>query len=74
MCVCSSLIQHLLLIHHLPFFQIASVLEEAWAPEYTYIGIIVDVKAIQKLQVGGFDFTFPTKTLTCFFVARTDVG
>ncbi|KIK07595.1 hypothetical protein K443DRAFT_86774 [Laccaria amethystina LaAM-08-1] len=30
---------------------IASVLEEAWAPEYTYIGIIVDVNAIQKLQL-----------------------
>lgn len=32
--------------------QIASVLEEAWAPEYTYIGIIVDTKTIQDLQVG----------------------
>jgi len=31
--------------------KIASVLEEAWAPEYTYIGIIVDLEAIQKLQV-----------------------
>ncbi|KAL1672708.1 hypothetical protein EV122DRAFT_271324 [Schizophyllum commune] len=30
---------------------IASVLEEAWAPDYTYIGIIVDMRAIQKLQL-----------------------
>ncbi|KAF8876261.1 hypothetical protein BD779DRAFT_1560988 [Infundibulicybe gibba] len=30
---------------------VASVLEEAWAPEYTYIGIIVDGAAIQKLQL-----------------------
>ncbi|KAF9651025.1 beta and beta-prime subunits of DNA dependent RNA-polymerase [Thelephora ganbajun] len=30
---------------------IASVLEEAWAPEYTYIGIIVDVNSIRKLQL-----------------------
>ncbi|KAI0751657.1 beta and beta-prime subunits of DNA dependent RNA-polymerase [Daedaleopsis nitida] len=30
---------------------IASVLEEAWAPEYTYIGIIVDMKTIQDLQL-----------------------
>ena len=29
----------------------ASVLEEAWAPDYTYIGIIVDSDAIQKLQL-----------------------
>jgi DNA-directed RNA polymerase III subunit RPC1 len=39
-------------------------LEEAWAPEYTYIGIIVDVEAIQKLQVGGFDITSYPDTLT----------
>lgn len=26
-------------------------MEEAWAAEYTYIGIIVDVASIQKLQV-----------------------
>jgi DNA-directed RNA polymerase III subunit RPC1 len=32
-------------------FQVAAILEEAWAPEYTYIGIIVDVDAIEKLQV-----------------------
>lgn len=32
--------------------QIASVIEEAWAPQYTYIGIILDTDAIQKLQVG----------------------
>lgn len=31
--------------------QIASLLEEAWAPDYTYIGIIVDMEAIGKLQV-----------------------
>ncbi|KAL0949102.1 hypothetical protein HGRIS_009191 [Hohenbuehelia grisea] len=30
---------------------IASVLEEAWAAEYTYIGIIMDMDAIQKLQL-----------------------
>ncbi|EAU80581.1 DNA-directed RNA polymerase III largest subunit [Coprinopsis cinerea okayama7 len=30
---------------------VVSVLEEAWAPDYTYIGIIVDVDAIQKLQL-----------------------
>ncbi|KAI0084185.1 beta and beta-prime subunits of DNA dependent RNA-polymerase [Irpex rosettiformis] len=30
---------------------IASVLEEAWAPEYTYIGIIIDMKTIQDLQL-----------------------
>ncbi|KAI0786519.1 beta and beta-prime subunits of DNA dependent RNA-polymerase [Abortiporus biennis] len=30
---------------------IASVLEEAWAPEYTYIGVIVDGKTIQDLQL-----------------------
>ncbi|KZT20622.1 beta and beta-prime subunits of DNA dependent RNA-polymerase [Neolentinus lepideus HHB14362 ss-1] len=30
---------------------IASVIEEAWAPEYTYIGIIIDGDAIQKLQL-----------------------
>jgi DNA-directed RNA polymerase III subunit RPC1 len=34
--------------------QIAAVLEEAWAPEYTYIGVIVDTEAINKLQVGFF--------------------
>ncbi|KAK0206040.1 hypothetical protein DFS33DRAFT_552424 [Desarmillaria ectypa] len=31
--------------------EIASVLEEAWAPEYTYLGVIVDTDAIQKLQL-----------------------
>ena len=31
--------------------QIASILEEAWAPEYTYIGVIVDAKTIQDLQL-----------------------
>ncbi|KAH8106355.1 beta and beta-prime subunits of DNA dependent RNA-polymerase [Cristinia sonorae] len=30
---------------------IASVLEEAWAPEYTYIGVILDRKTIQDLQL-----------------------
>ena len=34
--------------------QVAAVLEEAWAPEYTYIGIIVDMDAIKKLQVSVF--------------------
>jgi DNA-directed RNA polymerase III subunit RPC1 len=31
--------------------QIAAVLEEAWAPEYTYIGVIVDMDALRRLQV-----------------------
>ena len=31
--------------------QVAAVLEEAWASEYTYIGVIIDIEAIQKLQV-----------------------
>ena len=31
--------------------QATSVLEEAWAPEYTYIGIIIDTDIIQKPQV-----------------------
>jgi DNA-directed RNA polymerase III subunit RPC1 len=31
--------------------QIAAVMEEAWAPEYTYIGVIVDTNAINRLQV-----------------------
>ena len=35
--------------------QVASVLEEAWAPEYTYIGIIVDTDGIRKLQVRKLD-------------------
>ncbi|KAH9977877.1 beta and beta-prime subunits of DNA dependent RNA-polymerase [Lactifluus volemus] len=30
---------------------VASVLEEAWAPDYTYVGIIVDTQSIQKLQL-----------------------
>ncbi|KAJ3736053.1 hypothetical protein DFJ43DRAFT_1053181 [Lentinula guzmanii] len=30
---------------------ISGVLEEAWAPEYTYIGVLVDMDAIQKLQL-----------------------
>ncbi|EIW82038.1 beta and beta-prime subunits of DNA dependent RNA-polymerase [Coniophora puteana RWD-64-598 SS2] len=30
---------------------VASLLEEAWAPEYTYIGVIVDMDAIRKLQL-----------------------
>ena len=32
--------------------QVAAVIEEAWAPEYTYIGVIIDTESIQKLQVG----------------------
>ncbi|KAF6762523.1 DNA-directed RNA polymerase III largest subunit [Ephemerocybe angulata] len=31
--------------------EISSVFEEAWAPQYTYIGIIIDTEAIQKLQL-----------------------
>src|SRR5688572_20361259 len=34
-------------------FQIASIFEEAWAPQYTYIGIILDDEAIRKLQVAS---------------------
>ncbi|KAG2125902.1 hypothetical protein BD769DRAFT_1736203 [Suillus cothurnatus] len=30
---------------------IAAVFEEAWAPEYTYIGVIIDMDTIQKLQL-----------------------
>ncbi|KAF8505682.1 beta and beta-prime subunits of DNA dependent RNA-polymerase [Russula emetica] len=30
---------------------VAAVLEEAWAPDYTYVGIIVDMQHIQKLQL-----------------------
>ena len=37
--------------HHPCLPQVASVLEEAWAVDYTYIGIIIDVDAIRKLQV-----------------------
>lgn len=33
-------------------WKIASVLEEAWALDYTYLGIIIDMEAVQKLQVG----------------------
>jgi len=36
------------------YFQIASVIEEAWAAEYIYIGIIIDTEAIRKLQVWIF--------------------
>ncbi|KAF5332077.1 hypothetical protein D9611_008114 [Ephemerocybe angulata] len=31
--------------------EISSVFEEAWAPQYTYIGIIIDTEAIQKLHL-----------------------
>jgi hypothetical protein len=31
-------------------------MEEAWAPEYAYVGIILDMDAIEKLQVSCFDF------------------
>ncbi|TFK43130.1 hypothetical protein BDQ12DRAFT_674453 [Crucibulum laeve] len=31
--------------------EVASVFEEAWAPEYTYLGVIIDMDAIQKLQL-----------------------
>ncbi|KAG2114656.1 uncharacterized protein F5147DRAFT_677590 [Suillus discolor] len=30
---------------------IAAVFEEAWAPEYIYIGVIIDMDTIQKLQL-----------------------
>ncbi|KAI0307253.1 beta and beta-prime subunits of DNA dependent RNA-polymerase [Multifurca ochricompacta] len=30
---------------------VASVLEEAWALDYTYVGIIVDIQGIQRLQL-----------------------
>lgn len=31
--------------------KIASVFEEAWATEYAYLGVFLDMKAIQDLQV-----------------------
>ncbi|TEB29579.1 DNA-directed RNA polymerase III largest subunit [Coprinellus micaceus] len=31
--------------------EISSVFEEAWAPQYTYIGIMIDTDAIRKLQL-----------------------
>jgi DNA-directed RNA polymerase III subunit RPC1 len=39
--------------------QIAAVMEEAWAPEYTYVGVIVDVNAINRLQVRCADLSIP---------------
>jgi len=30
---------------------IASILEEAWAPDYTYLGVIIDTDAMRKLQL-----------------------
>ncbi len=30
---------------------IASVIEEAWAAQYTYLGVHIDMEAIQKLQL-----------------------
>ncbi|KIY66237.1 beta and beta-prime subunits of DNA dependent RNA-polymerase [Cylindrobasidium torrendii FP15055 ss-10] len=30
---------------------IASLMEEAWAPDYTYLGILIDTAAIHKLQL-----------------------
>lgn len=47
-----------LFIGYSDILQVASVLEEAWAPEYTYIGIIVDVDSIRKLQVRNLRFHF----------------
>ncbi len=38
------------------WMQIASILEEAWAPDYTYLGVIVDTGAMQKLQVRYIGF------------------
>lgn len=31
--------------------KVASIIEEAWAAEYIYIGIIIDTESIRKLQV-----------------------
>ena len=31
--------------------QVAAVIEEAWAPEYTYVSVIIDMESVQKLQV-----------------------
>ena len=31
--------------------QVAAVIEETWAPEYTYVGVIIDMESVQKLQV-----------------------
>ena len=39
------------IFHTYIYIQVASVFEEAWAPQYTYIGIILDIDAIQKLRV-----------------------
>lgn len=46
------------------------MLEEAWAPEYTYIGIIVDMDSIRKLQVQNFIAPLPGPYLR--FLARVD--
>lgn len=49
------------------------MLEEAWAPEYTYIGVIVDTDAIQKLQVSFLVSTVKYQYLYPW-AARTHVG
>ena len=41
------------------------MLEEAWAPEYTYIGVIVDTKTIQDLQV-----SLNTISTTCRYIIK----
>jgi hypothetical protein len=33
--------------------QIASAIEEAWSPDYSYIGILIDMDAVRALQVGN---------------------
>lgn len=43
------------------------MLEEAWAPEYTYVGIIVDVESIQKLQVRSLGDVSEDTDIDCAF-------
>jgi len=50
---------------------VASVFEEAWAPQYTYIGIIIDTDAIQKLQVRPYRAILVKKFLYIFQLELT---
>lgn len=69
--VCAS---HLLICMGLMwYFQIASALEEAWAPEYTYVGIIIDMDAVHKLQASPFART-SIPLPNCQTIARTHIG
>lgn len=53
--------------------QVAAILEEAWAPEYTYIGIIVDMDAIKKLQVHILLLSWATRQSHENFTVGNDV-